>query len=402
MAERCQSLRSLAIPLQAGFDISPFHALKSLVILHADLECISLGGSNGVVGLFLGQLDMLAVHIKGYPEPARWPRQLWTRISLDGFPKLQHVSIFSAGPFSPHSIFHGSAASVQTLVVDGPFEFHYAMQLRAFCRQFRHTKSLSVRNLRLWYNPVFQQVNTLSQLDSLEIVEVDPRYFISDSLKLTQFRMSTAAGLDDLGGVVDMLAPSLQQQKLQTLSLCLPGRLPLDATFVNLIASTNVTLKHLQLIGKKLITYEDRWQLLRNRLIPSLDTAHIQGGWLPAQMQPKALCGIPQAGDDIFHQNRRTPVLECPKELTAEYFNRRFIENADPLGYFAFAWGARSYTLSVGEDENHIRHAMETMPVFEQMGVRLDSPASTLLPPAVTSALPYGVQYDFHDPMELT
>ena len=402
MAKRCQCLRSLAIPLQAGFDISPFHALRSLIILHADLDCTSLGGSDGVVLLFLGQLDTLAVHIKGYTEPARWPRQLWTRISLVGFPKLQHVSIFSDGPFSPHNIFHGNTGSVQTLVVDGPFEFHYAMQLRAFCRQFRNTKSLSVRNLRLWYNPVLQQVHTLSHLESLELVEVDPRYFISDNLTLTQFRMSTAVGLDDLRGVVDMLAPSLQQQKLQTLSLCLPGRLPLDATFVNLIASTNVTLKHLQLIGKKLITYEDRWQLLRHRLIPSLDTAHIQGGWLPAQMQPKPLCGIPQAGDDVFHQNGSIRVLECPKELSAEYFNHRFIENADPLGYFAFSWGARSYILSVGENENHIRPAMGTMPLFEQIGARLDNPASTHLPPAATSALQYGVQYDFPDLMELT
>ena len=383
MAERCRYISHLAIPLQAGTSISAFHSLRSLSILDADLESPALGGPNGVVVLSLGQLDTLSVQVKGYPEPSRWPRRPWTRISLDGFPRLQHVSLFSDGPFSSYDVFEGRAINGQALVIDGPFEFHYAMQLCAFYRKFRRMKSLSVRNLRLWYSPVPQHGEALRQLESLEIVEVDPRYFIATDLKLKQFRMFRAVGLGDLGGVVDMLASSLQQQRLQTLSLCLPVRLPLDSTFVNLIASTNVSLQHLQLIGKKQVIYEDRWRLLSRRLIPSLDTAHIQGGWLATQAHSEVPCRITQAAEDMFHLPGRTHIIECPTDLTLEHFNYRFIQNADPLGHFAFAWGARSHALTIGEGENHI-HSTKPLPLTGQHEPELSNLASAPLPSMAT------------------
>ena len=91
---------------------------------------------------------------------------------------------------------------------------------------------------------------------------------------------------------------------------------------------------------------------------------------------------------------------EYLKSTMTEYYSDRFIQTADPMGHFAFAWGASSEALSIGEGENHIRPAADPLALIRQHETELDDWVSSTLPVGATSGLPYGMQHS--DMMELT
>ena len=247
-------LESLTLPMTKDLWILGCSSLRILSLHNVDCEC---GVPNFAPVPKLPYLERLSVDFAEISKQvhARHTRAL---ADLDELDRLRELRLYATVMQTSPLIFNGrGAASLQSVLVDGPFIFDVAQEFSQFLARFEGSRGLclSLRNVHLAPEP-HVAVPLFAHVVGLELVDVDVTLFPAFPPTLESLCVRSAHGLH----VGTAIRHWLSTDSCRHLHVESASVLSIDAAFIDALSGS--ALVCLRLAGPKHLTTVEAWAKL--------------------------------------------------------------------------------------------------------------------------------------------